>query len=220
MRDFGWLVQCWDVGCEARRRSRHAYSLQFNKEFYFRFGLSYINYLLAGQNTLDRCLVGLHGNIYDLTQFLSLHPGSPDTVMVHAGRDATEFFEDMRHSMGARRMAQSLCVVVNSSILVDDCYGARPTSKTTGIGPLPQAVNIEKIPLDRRKSTHRIMGNLHSLKTIFLLEQAQTQRAVERRFASNANVLSHVNTYYDPFDRRWKAWYTNAAFQATFVDDV
>ena len=57
--------------------------------------------------------------------------GSPDTLMVHSGRDATRFFDDMGHSTGARRIAMSMCVVVDRSAQNDNnnC-GIFPTSHT------------------------------------------------------------------------------------------
>ena len=115
MRDYAWTVHAWDIGQQALNRSGgwNESALVFDKDFYFRFGLGFINYVLAGQNTMQCCLVGLHGNIYDLGLFLLSHPGSPETVMVQAGKDATAFFESVGHSRGARRLAQSLCVLVD-----------------------------------------------------------------------------------------------------------
>jgi len=115
MRDYAWTVHAWDIGQQALDRSGgwDESALLFDKDFYFRFGLGFINYVLAGQNTMQCCLVGLHGNIYDLGLFLLSHPGSPETVMVQAGKDATAFFESVGHSRGARRLAQSLCVLVD-----------------------------------------------------------------------------------------------------------
>jgi hypothetical protein len=57
--------------------------------------------------------------------------GSPDTLMVHSGRDATRFFDDMGHSTGARRIAMSMCVVVDRSAQNDnDNCGLFPTLHT------------------------------------------------------------------------------------------
>jgi hypothetical protein len=43
---------------------------------------------------------------------------------------------------------------------------------------------------------------------------------VGKRFASNPNVLSHVNAFYDPFRREWRAWYTDAKFETVYIDAV
>ena len=56
----------------------------------------------------QRCLVALHGGIYDLSQFLDQHPGSPETLLDNAGSDTTGFFEDVGHSRVARRFAAQI----------------------------------------------------------------------------------------------------------------
>lgn len=40
-------------------------------------------------NSRQDCWVVLHGKVYDLTKFLSTHPGGPDPILSWAGRDAT-----------------------------------------------------------------------------------------------------------------------------------
>ncbi|KAL3932318.1 MAG: hypothetical protein SGBAC_010906, partial [Bacillariaceae sp.] len=110
MRDFSWLVTDWDIGIQALRRSNvgpNFWANAMDKTFYFMFQQTYLNWIIAGENTMDRCLVGLHGSIYDISSFLNAHPGSPETLMVHSGQDATRFFEDINHSNGARRLAKS-----------------------------------------------------------------------------------------------------------------
>ena len=59
--------------------------------------------MLAGRNTEESCLVGLEGGVYDLTDFLEVHPGSKETILVNAGGDATAFFEDVGHSVQVGR---------------------------------------------------------------------------------------------------------------------
>lgn len=113
-RDYAWIIHEWQIGIMAYARSNST-TWTHSKDFYFRFSEAHLNYVIAGMNTYQHCYVGLHGNIYNITPFLFAHPGSPDTLMVHAGRDATAFFEDMGHSMGARRLALSLCVVTNKA---------------------------------------------------------------------------------------------------------
>jgi cytochrome-b5 reductase len=59
----------------------------------------------------QRCLVALHGGVYDLSGFLEAHPGSPETLLDNTGCDATAFFEDVGHSRVARRLAQQLSLL-------------------------------------------------------------------------------------------------------------
>ena len=73
-RDYAWIVYRWAIGKQALMRS-NCTQRSYNKDFYFLFGQSYLNYVLAGQNTYSNCLVGIHSNIYDITSFLFSHPG-------------------------------------------------------------------------------------------------------------------------------------------------
>ena len=81
------------------------------KAFYSTFELEWPAWLCAGYNTEQRCLVGLYGSVYDLTDFLEAHPGSKETVLINAGGDATAFYEDVGHSAQARALMQGfLCL--------------------------------------------------------------------------------------------------------------
>mmetsp|Transcript_58850 Transcript_58850/g.70192 ORF Transcript_58850/g.70192 Transcript_58850/m.70192 type:complete len:403 (+) Transcript_58850:154-1362(+) len=81
------------------------------KTLYFQFALSWMDYALAGHNTATDCLVGLHGDVHDISNFLEHHPGSPETVLAFSGRDATNEFEIMGHSRTARDLARTFCVL-------------------------------------------------------------------------------------------------------------
>lgn len=60
-------------------------------------------------------MVGLYGRLYNITDFMHRHPGSPETLMDNAGADATEFFEDVGHSQNARDLMKSLESLAPSS---------------------------------------------------------------------------------------------------------
>ncbi|CAN0112146.1 unnamed protein product, partial [Ectocarpus fasciculatus] len=78
------------------------------REFFFEFEATWLEWLAAGQNLESSCLVGVHGRLYDITDFMHRHPGSPETLMENAGADASEFFEDVGHSLDARGLMKSL----------------------------------------------------------------------------------------------------------------
>ncbi len=86
------------------------------KYFYFLFGECYIDYVLARKNTMDECYLGLHGHIFDFTDFAEFHPGLIEPILKECGGDATYYFEDIPHSTGARNIARRLCVVVDHSV--------------------------------------------------------------------------------------------------------
>ena len=45
---------------------------------------------VAKHSTEDDCWVAIHGRVYDITKFLSDHPGGPETIVEVAGRNCTE----------------------------------------------------------------------------------------------------------------------------------
>jgi len=89
------------------------------KDFYFLFGECYIDFVLARKNTIDECFLGLHGHIFDFTDFAEYHPGLIEPILKECGGDATHYFEDLPHSSSARNIAQRLCVLVDHSVI--DC---------------------------------------------------------------------------------------------------
>jgi hypothetical protein len=215
-RDYSWIVESWDVGRQALRRSTITCTPHFGKDFYFRFGLGYQNYVMAGHDSTDRCLVGLHGHIYDMTPFIMSHPGSPETVMVHAGRDATAFFNNMRHSMGALRLARTMCVAVDMSRIDRDCCGVRPTSNTNGTSSLPQPVQQ---PITKRPEMASQSPSLKSIRAAFLREEESARLSVAAK-VSDPSIIGEVNVYYDPFHREFKAWYLITNLDTVFVSQI
>ncbi|EKX44338.1 hypothetical protein GUITHDRAFT_41116, partial [Guillardia theta CCMP2712] len=52
----------------------------------------------------------IDGVVYDVTNFLDHHPGGPNILMEHIGKDATVKFEDIGHSLLARYQLADLYV--------------------------------------------------------------------------------------------------------------
>ncbi|CAJ1969054.1 unnamed protein product [Cylindrotheca closterium] len=222
MRDFSWLVTNWDVGIQALSRSNLEstnWETTMDKTFYFMFRQTYINWIIAGENTMNRCLVGLHGNIYDISSFLNAHPGSPDTLMVHSGQDATRFFEDINHSNGARRLAKSLCVVLDLSSTSEEAWGVRPTSfAKLAFNASNNDVVDPGNPLLLGRKERKGLGTLSCIKERIKEERKQVERRNARKYASDSTVLGgQVNTYYDAFRREWRVWYTDSELQNVFA---
>jgi hypothetical protein len=241
-RDYAWIVEDWHVGQAALLRSNPSHAnLCVDKEFYFSFGYGYMNYLLAGQNTAQQCLVGLHSHIYDITHFLDAHPGSPDTLMVYAGMDSTRFFEDMGHSMVARRLAKKLCVVADMSSSSASNggggWGLRPTQHTAlpVLTKTNHPTGTTTSGGDNDNDTVRVVvseagdnlllgrkqrpwaGTLQRIRNRLEKEREQVQRRLDRRYVKDSNVLGQVHPYYDPFLKEWRVWYTDANLQTVFL---
>jgi len=221
-RDYGWLIHSWKIGRKAYERSMSLLNERdaddahvFTKDFYFLFGLSYINYILAGNNQQDNCLVGLHGCIYDMTDFVLKHPGSPDTLLVHSGRDSTKFFDDMDHSRYARKTARQFCIAVDTAYQSNDTCGVKPTDLFRGDGEAPDVVNAD--PVVAKRICKPIRRNcLERVFEEFRAEQRQHRREFRQKMADNEEVL-HSSIFYDPFRKQWSGWYTNTEFDTVFT---
>lgn len=232
-RDYSWVVTDWQPGIDALRRSNEkrqkSQKFKFTKDFYFRFGLCWADYVLAGYNGhTKKCLVALHGCVYDITPFLDTHPGSPDTLMVHSGRDATVFFEDMSHSMGARRIALGFCVVANQACNTADSdgVGLAPTQHTELImREQPKVINNHSscssasvkpvldggnnLLLGRRQKQKADFKTLSMIRNRFDSETKEARARLRARYLSNDDVLGEANVYFDPFLYEWCVWYTS-----------
>lgn len=55
----------------------------------------------------SRSHVCIYLGVYDITPFVLEHPGSPETLLDHAGGDASEMFYEIGHSTLARRLKES-----------------------------------------------------------------------------------------------------------------
>ena len=183
---------------------------------------------IVNKNSYDNSLTSSvvfksHSNIYDITPFLFTHPGLPETLLVHSGKDASVFFEDMGHSMGARRMAISLCVVVDMLAQNENECRVLPTmhTKVHDDSRIPRRVpdGSDNLLLQgRRQARSRKEGTLHRIRTQFVEERDQIRRTVNRKYGNDPTVLGQeVNPYYDPFNRVWRIWYTSTDMQRIFL---
>jgi hypothetical protein len=69
--------------------------------FFLLYEVCWLDWLLAGYNTTEKCLVGIDDLIYDVSAFIVHHPGSEETLTEGAGGDATEIFYVIGHSSTA-----------------------------------------------------------------------------------------------------------------------
>ena len=59
---------------------------------------------VAQHDNMQSCWIIINDIVYDVTNFLWEHPGGAETILEWAGADATEAFESIGHSSGARLM--------------------------------------------------------------------------------------------------------------------
>jgi len=212
------------------------------KEFYFKFTETWLNYTIAGCNSTEKCLIGLHGHVFDISNFAEHHPGSTETLLLQAGRDATVFFESMGHSLGARKIAMGMCVVVNGQCCrfhftaEEDTRISKHGLRAGPIGPLYHTWGLIKpsckslhvkrdIPgflLPRKRSMARHRGGLHRIRQRMKQEE-ELQLANAARWGNESigpnGMFGGVQVYYDPF-RGWRWWYTDRDFNPVFTTPV
>ncbi|ADM10966.1 cytochrome B5 [Encephalitozoon intestinalis ATCC 50506] len=47
---------------------------------------------VSKHNKLEDCWIIMDGTVYDVTDFLRVHPGGAETIMKYAGKDCTDAF--------------------------------------------------------------------------------------------------------------------------------
>jgi nitrate reductase (NAD(P)H) len=62
---------------------------------------------LSKHNKQSDCWIAMNGGVYDATNFLDEHPGGPELIMQHAGKDATQDFSAI-HSSSAFKLIEKL----------------------------------------------------------------------------------------------------------------
>lgn len=60
---------------------------------------------LQQHSTEEDCWIAVHGVVYDMTGFLNAHPGGREVIVELAGKDASDEFESVGHSVDSRLQA-------------------------------------------------------------------------------------------------------------------
>ena len=50
---------------------------------------------ISSHNKEDSCWIIIKGKVYDITEYLLDHPGGSEIILSYAGKDATEFFNEI-----------------------------------------------------------------------------------------------------------------------------
>ena len=58
----------------------------------------------------DRVWIVIYDMVYDVTDYMSKHPGGPELIEEYAGQDATRGFDDFGHSSDAKRLLKNFLV--------------------------------------------------------------------------------------------------------------
>jgi len=58
--------------------------------------------IVSSHGDAKSCWSVISGNVYDLTSFITKHPGGADAILASCGKDATAAF-DMKHGMDPKK---------------------------------------------------------------------------------------------------------------------
>ncbi|KAH7856336.1 hypothetical protein Vadar_000259 [Vaccinium darrowii] len=95
---------------------------------------------VSSHNNPKDCWVIVNAKVYNVTNFLTDHPGGEEVLLAHVGKDASEEFEDAGHGSVARLMLDEFYVgeIDQSSTM--------PTKKAHIATPKQPRDNEEKSP--------------------------------------------------------------------------
>ncbi|CAK8575032.1 unnamed protein product [Lathyrus sativus] len=65
---------------------------------------------VSKHNTPKDCWVVIHNKVYDVTKFLEDHPGGDDVLVSSTGKDASNDFDDVGHSITATSLLDDFYV--------------------------------------------------------------------------------------------------------------
>jgi cytochrome b involved in lipid metabolism len=69
---------------------------------------------ISKHNSINDCWLLINNKVYDVTSFVSSHPGGPDTIALHCGQEATQAYNTKDigrpHSNQATNMLQNYYV--------------------------------------------------------------------------------------------------------------
>eukprot|EP01041_Mallomonas_annulata_P011503 gene11503-24044_t len=168
------------------------------KRFLLAFEECWTDWLLAGCNTESLCLLGLQGGVFDVTPMVHLHPGSPETLLDHAGCDCSVLFEDIGHSSLARTMR-------------DACLLGRPAISGYGNGNGHQGVLTSQyanvLAVTRRRLAERTLSV--SVRT--------GRTACSSSSTSCSDHSGQCKVCFDPVLQRWDVWWTCCGAESTLT---
>lgn len=166
-------------------------------------------------------------NSYIFSFFTFLNPFDPATV----------FFETMGHSLGARRLALSMCAVINGQCIQWESAErggdgfVRANQKLSNncglIQPSCSVLQSSKLSpgfmIPRKRSKPRTPGGLLRIREK-LNREADIELTKADRWGHSTlgigNLFGGVQVYYDPICCRWRWWYTGLNFDSVYISSA
>ncbi|KAJ5662847.1 hypothetical protein N7507_003578 [Penicillium longicatenatum] len=116
---------------------------------------------VAKHNTRESCWVVLYGKVYDVTDFLSSHPGGAKIILKLAGKDATEEYDPI-HPPG----------ILEEELKPEQCIG------TVDIGTLPK----DEVPVETQEPAQG-PPPMETLLNLDEIEEVATKQVTKKAWA-------------------------------------
>lgn len=111
-------------------------------------------------NSINDCWIIVYNQVYDITEFLKLHPGGSEILMSRAGEDASSFFQ-IRHGdlrMIQKRLNQYLIGELVEEDRVEESAFEEPFLEE--LVKICQKKNFFKVSKERKRKFNRIRASL------------------------------------------------------------
>uniref|UniRef100_A0A7S2XZA4 Cytochrome b5 heme-binding domain-containing protein n=1 Tax=Fibrocapsa japonica TaxID=94617 RepID=A0A7S2XZA4_9STRA len=176
--------------------NEEAEPIQGWKRFLLQLDCWWTDIACAGHNTERSCLVGIDSSVFELTQFLDEHPGSPETILVNAGSNCTRFFEEVGHSVTAKAMMPAF-----------ECLSA----KAGGIFSQRHRQKICDEMKAELKREHKELFHgpqiVYSLPLCNHCEKRGTGHLTEFHTPCMDMHLARAQVFFVPMTNRWAFWW-------------
>jgi L-lactate dehydrogenase (cytochrome) len=110
---------------------------------------------LAQHSSRESCWVAIHGQVYDVTDFLNSHPGGVNSILRWAGKDATEEYEPLHPAGTIERYLPRQCQLgpIDLSTLpaVATVSNEAPQQPESVVMPLPTVMNLDDFEISAKK---------------------------------------------------------------------
>uniref|UniRef100_L2FUB7 Cytochrome b2 n=1 Tax=Colletotrichum fructicola (strain Nara gc5) TaxID=1213859 RepID=L2FUB7_COLFN len=130
---------------------------------------------VAKNNTKDSCWVVIHGQVWDVTEFLDEHPGGAKLIFNCAGRDATEDYDSIHNpDLIAETLSPDRCLGPVDPLTLPKESSApepeKPKPKFPHLGAIINADDFEKTSRvsgtrDASSAGPRVLRNVDSINT-------------------------------------------------------
>jgi hypothetical protein len=173
-------------------------------QFFVMFETEWIDFISAGFCTADKAVIAMDNKLYDISDFLSEHPGSPETLAEHAGCDVTVLYREIGHSSSADSMRTNLMALDPSARSV-----TRRSSAGTSYchSKLQEKLQIVKKALLTWQSSISL-NNDNNNNIVDLLAPLEYWASARCETTLFARHCSPPKAFFDPLSWRWAIWFS------------